>query len=373
MKKHRVIDLFAGVGGLSFGFNEIEEFEIVAANEILPVMAEAYELNHPGVKIYNEDIRDFNKEKVFKDLRISNKEEIEIIIGGPPCQAYSTVGKRLIEDPRGKLFKEYFRIIKEFKPRIFLYENVMGLLSMKKGELVKTIIELFKSLDYEVKLEVLNAVDYGVPQTRKRIIIVGTKGDKEFKYPEKTHFEDSENKLFDQKGKNRFITLGEAISDLPLIESGEERKEYSLKPQNQYQKKMREKTNCVLTEHFSTRNGQKMIDLMRALPVGGTPKDLPEELRPKSGFPNTYSRLWWDKPSTTITRNFSTPSSSRCIHPKCARPLTIREAARLQSFPDHFKFFGNTAAKRLQIGNAVPPLLSRELAKSVLEHLKKND
>ena len=145
MKKIKVLDLFSGVGGLSFGFAHDDMFEIVAANEILPDMAKAYELNHPTVKMYCKDIKDFSITDLKTDFNIK-KGDIDLIIGGPPCQAYSTVGKRLIDDPRGKLFQEYYRLLKEINPKVFLFENVKGLLSMQKGELLKTIISLFKSL-----------------------------------------------------------------------------------------------------------------------------------------------------------------------------------------------------------------------------------
>lgn len=370
MKKLKIIDLFSGVGGLSYGFSINGNFDIVAANEILPDMAKAYSINHPSVKMYAEDILFFNAQRLQKDLGIDPKQ-IDIIVGGPPCQAYSTVGKRLIDDPRGKLFQEYYRILKEFDPSFFIFENVKGLMSMAGGELLKTIVSLFESLNYHVNVKLLNAANYGTPQIRERVIIVGSKDRKDFVYPKFTHINSEEYDLFNAECK-KFLTLGEAISDLPLIEVNEISEKYKTEPQNEFQKQMRIKSNSHLTEHFSPKNGQNLIRLMKALPEGGSPKDLPENLRPTSGFPNTYSRLWWDRPSTTITRNFSTPSSSRCIHPKCARPLTIREAARLQSFPDHFKFFGTLTSKRLQIGNAVPPILSSILAKSVLKHFNKN-
>ena len=142
-KKLKIIDLFSGVGGLSYGFSHNDNFEIIAANEILPNMAKAYSLNHPTVKVYVEDIKYFNAKKIEQDLSVGS-DEIDIIIGGPPCQAYSTVGKRLIDDPRGKLFQEYCRVLKEFNPKLFLFENVKGLLSMQDGELLKTILSLFE-------------------------------------------------------------------------------------------------------------------------------------------------------------------------------------------------------------------------------------
>lgn len=365
--KLKIIDLFSGVGGLSYGFAHNDNFEIVAANEILSNMAKAYSLNHPTVRVYAEDIKYFNSEKVEKDLGIK-AHEIDIIIGGPPCQAYSTVGKRSTDDPRGKLFQEYYRVLKEFNPKMFVFENVKGLLSMQNGKLLESIISLFESLGYKVKYKLLNAADYGAPQLRERIIIIGSKLGTDFEYPEPTHY-NSENKsnLFVSKLKP-YVTIEEAIGDLPFIKTNEESFEYSSEPRNQFQELMRKNAPEKLMDHNSPKNNENLIKIMELLPDGGTPEDLPMALRPKSGFKNTYSRLWWNKPSTTITRNLSTPSSSRCIHPIAPRPLTTREGARIQCFPDDYIFYGSRSDKNLQIGNAVPTFLSNAIAKSILQH-----
>ena len=368
-KKLKVIDLFSGVGGLSYGFAHDDNFEIVAANEILPNMAKAYSLNHPTAKVYAEDIKDFNAEKIEKDLNIK-PSDIDIIVGGPPCQAYSTVGKRLIDDPRGKLFQECHRVLKEFSPKLFLFENVKGLLSMQGGELLKTIISLFESLGYKVQYKLLNAADYGAPQIRERVVIIGSKLKTDFQYPEPTHYNPEEKpNLFNKKLKP-YLTLEEAISDLPFIKSNEESFEYYSEPQNDFQKFMRKNATIKLMDHNSPNNNENLVKIMELLPDGGTPENLPDELRPTSGFKNTYCRLWWKRPATTITRNLSTPSSSRCIHPKAPRPLTTREGARIQCFPDDYQFFGSRGDRNLQIGNAVPTFLSHALVKSILDNFK---
>ncbi|MBU6431040.1 DNA (cytosine-5-)-methyltransferase, partial [Patescibacteria group bacterium] len=219
-KNLKVIDLFSGVGGLSYGFAHDDNFEIVAANEILPNMAKAYSLNHPTVKVYNEDIKYFNAQKIEKDLNVK-KDDIDIIVGGPPCQAYSTLGKRLMDDQRGKLFQEYYRVLKEFNPKLFLFENVKGLLSMQGGELLKTIISLFESLGYKVQYKLLNAADFGAPQIRKRLIIIGSKLKNNFQYPSQTHCCSEEAPNLFRTVLKPHLTLEEAISDLPLIKSGE--------------------------------------------------------------------------------------------------------------------------------------------------------
>ena len=365
-QKIKVIDLFCGVGGLSFGFAHNEAFEIIAANEILPNMAKASELNHPSVKVYNKDIKDFGIMDLERDFNIKSGE-IDLVIGGPPCQAYSTVGKRLANDPRGLLFQEYYRVLKEISPQAFIFENVKGLLSMQKGKLMQTILALFRSLGFKVKYKVLNAADYGTPQIRERVIIVGTKTEKEFEFPKPTHYNPLGSSLIFDKNLKPYISVAEAIGDLPFIKSGEDSSSYSCEPQNDYQRLMRKKNSEILNDHNTPKNSEHLVKIMELLPDGGSPLDLPEDLRPKSGFANTYCRLWWERPSTTITRNLSTPSSSRCIHPKAPRPLTTREGARLQGFPDHYIFYGSRSDKNLQIGNAVPTFLSVRL----MEEMKK--
>ena len=368
-KRLKIIDLFCGVGGLSYGFTHSDNFKIVAANEILPNMAKAHSLNHPTVKVYVEDIKNFNAQKLEEDLGIK-PSQIDIIIGGPPCQTYSTVGKRLIDDPRGKLFQEYYRVLKEFHPKLFLFENVKGLLSMQGGELLETIVSLFKSLGYKVQYKVLNAADFGAPQLRERVIIIGSKLKNDFRYPEPSHYNPEKPHNLFKKNLKPYLTLEEAISDLPFIKSGEECFDYASKPKSEFQKVMRQNAPAKLMDHNSPENNAKLVKMMELLPDGGSPEDLPKNLRPASGFKNTYCRLWWKRPGTTITRNLSTPSSSRCIHPKAPRPLTTREGARIQCFPDDYQFYGSRSDRNLQVGNAVPTFLSNALAKAILENFK---
>lgn len=368
-KRLKVVDLFSGVGGLSYGFAHDKNFEIIAANEILPSMSKAYSLNHPTVQMYTEDIRYFNAKKIERDLGVG-ANEVDIVVGGPPCQAYSTVGKRLIDDPRGKLFREYYRVLKEFNPRLFVFENVRGIMSIQGGELLKTIILLFETLGYKVQCKILNAADYGAPQIRERVVIIGSKLKTGFQYPEPTHQHNvGTPDLF--KGKLKpYLTLEDAISDLPFIKSSEESFEYASEPQNDFQKLMRKNAPAKLLDHNSPNNNAKLVKIMELLPDGGTPEDLPASLRPNSGFKNTYCRLWWKRPATTITRNLSTPSSSRCIHPKAPRPLTTREGARIQCFPDSYQFYGSRGERNLQIGNAVPTFLSTALSRAILDNFR---
>ena len=358
MKKYKIVDLFAGVGGLSYGFSQLEEFEIIMANEIEKDIAKAYTLNYPDVNMINCDINDLT-EDVIKDAIGNNV--IDIVVGGPPCQSYSTLGKRQMDD-RANLFMQYKRVLSIIKPRAFVFENVTGILSMDKGNLFKNVQKEFEELDYKLKYKVLNAVDYGVPQQRERVILVGFVGENNYEYPEATYGE----------GLKPYVTLKDAIGDLPVIKSAQSSDHYDRDADNEFLVWARSRSGNVLTEHSAPKNGEHLIRLMEALKDGQSKDDLPEELRPKSGYGNTYAKLWWERPSTTITRNFACPSSSRCIHPRDSRAMSIREGARLQSFPDDYKFFGADGMKRLEIGNAVPPLLSVAIAKKMLEAIKKD-
>lgn len=353
--EYNVMDLFSGVGGLSYGFSELPEFNIIAANEIEKDISFAYKLNHPNVTMINCDIKNLTEEVLKK---VINNRIIDIIVGGPPCQSYSTLGKRKLDD-RANLFIQYKRILQILKPKAFVFENVVGLLSMDNGLLFKKIQSEFKSLGYDLKWKIINAVDFGVPQNRERVILVGFIGENNFIFPKPTHGE----------GLFPYVTLEDAIGDLPKIKSGESKNYYAQKANNDFLKFVRKNANDILTEHSAPKNGEHLIKIMETLKDGQSKNDLPIEIRPKSGYGNTYAKLWWKRPSTTITRNFACPSSSRCIHPRDSRAMTIREGARLQSFPDDYMFYGSDSMKRLEIGNAVPPLLSIAIAKQILRAL----
>lgn len=356
---YNIVDLFAGVGGLSYGFSKMPEFNILAANEIERDISVAYNLNHPSVHMFNCDINDLTEE-IFAS--VLGNQKVDIVVGGPPCQSYSTLGKRQLDD-RANLFMQYKRILSILQPRAFVFENVVGILSMNKGKLFEQIKSEFEELGYNLKYKVLNAVNYGVPQHRERVILVGFKGTNNYNYPLPTHGDELKP----------YVTLKEAFNDLPFLKSGEGKKYYASKANNEFIKFVRSDSDEILEEHNAPKNGEHLIKLMETLKDGQSKNDLPEDIRPKSGYGNTYAKLWWEKPSTTITRNFACPSSSRCIHPRDSRAMSIREGARLQSFPDNYKFYGSDGMKRLEIGNAVPPLLSVAIAKQMLLAMKENE
>lgn len=355
MSKYNVMDLFSGVGGLSYGFSKIPDFNILAANEIEKDISIAYSLNHPDVAMLNCDINQLTEEKLKEVLK---DNRIDLIVGGPPCQSYSTLGKRKMDD-RANLFMQYKRVLNILQPKAFVFENVSGILSMDKGRLFEKIKNEFESLGYKLQYKLLDAVNFGVPQHRERVILVGMKDKNNFEYPTPTHGE----------GLKPLVTLEDAIGDLPQIKSGQTNNSFNSNISNDFLSFVRNSTNTI-TEHSAPNNGEHLIKIMESLKDGQCKDDLPEDIRPKSGYGNTYAKLWWKRPSTTITRNFACPSSSRCIHPRDSRAMSIREGARLQSFPDDYKFYGSDGMKRLEIGNAVPPLLSQAIAKKMLEALQ---
>lgn len=377
-KKIRVVDLFSGVGGLTFGFthrienNRFEEddcFDIVFANDFSKSASTAFSLNYPHVKMLNESIENIDDE--FLKSNGIDYSSIDIVIGGPPCQSYSTIGKRK-DDDRAKMYKEYFRLLELIKPKMFVFENVIGILSFKddKGnKVIDTIKDGFNRIGYNIELKVLNAKDYGVPQNRMRVFIVGVKKGSGLIW----EFPDSDS--------SHVVTVEQAIGDLPPVKCGEETNDYSMNPINGYQSLIRNESS-ILTEHFGKKHGERICRIIEQLGPGEKHDDInkkvadgliPNDLFLTSGYNNSYARLWADRPSATITNNFGTPSANRCIHPTQNRALTIREAARLQSFPDTFVFYGTITQKSRQIGNAVPPILSIKLANMVKKTLTGNN
>lgn len=357
------IDLFSGAGGFALGFKQVG-FKILAASDIWEIASKTYIENHKGVNYLLKDINELNGSELLELAGIS-RGEVDVIIGGPPCQGFSTVGKRDEEDPRNLLFKEYVRIVDEVSPKCFVMENVVGITNMNGGDIYKNIFNLFEEIGYKLECRILNAVDYGVPQNRERAIFIGTRLNVKLKYPEKTH-SDSDARL------KPYMTLGDAIGDLPNIKSQEKSERYDKPEKNNYQKLMREGVE-KLSLHSCGKHSDKLLEMMNYIKEGSSvweSEDIPIQLKPTSGYGNTYARLDSKVPGMTITRNFNCISSSRCIHPKSNRGLTAREAARIQSFPDKYQFLGNKSEIALQIGNAVPPLLAENIAiaiKKILE------
>lgn len=402
----RIIDLFSGAGGLTFGFyynlvagefKRRENIEFVFANEFDPHAAKAFRLNYQNnIPLIEGDICDISDEIIDKYI---NGREIDLVIGGPPCQSFSTVGQRQYDD-KAQLYNQYLRILERVKPKMFLFENVKGLLSMKEifyerdeqgniiyeniekhrgdhvfirkkpkivkyGDLViDKIQKVFQEIGYTTQLKVMCATDFGIPQKRERVFIIGIRKDVniEWEFP---------------VGNERPISINEAISDLPPLGEDQQICDYLSEPQSDYQRLMRRGSEKI-TEHYCGIYGDKIRTVIRNVQPGQGKNDfnslvdqglIDKKYYLTSGYANTYGRLVADEPSTTITNNLATPSALRCIHYEQDRALTPREGARIQSFPDWYKFEGSRTDVARQVGNAVPPLLAIAFANKIIETL----
>lgn len=347
----KVIDLFAGVGGLSQGFIA-EGFDIVYANEYDKSIAEAYKINHPDTIVDTTDIREINFEKTFKPY----KNKVTVVMGGPPCQGFSQKGKRVgLEDERNFMFQQFAKVVEIVNPEFFLLENVPNILTAEGGYFKEEIIKLFSDLGYVVKAKVLKAENFGVPQIRRRAVFLGRKKKLNIEIP-------------DSNGKK--TTVMEAISDLPELKSGEgeNNQNYAHQASSNFQKVMRKGSRTV-HNHIATKHSDIALKRLKYVKLNTTRDDLPEEHKTKSVHSGTWTRLKPDGFARTITTRFDTPSSGQFTLPYQDRCITVREAARLQSFPDTFIFTGNKSSQMLQVGNAVPPMLAQELAKIIKKEL----
>lgn len=344
----KIIDLFAGVGGLSLGF-EKAGFEVALANEYDPSIAAAYVYNRPGVNMIVADITELDIEKTFGQY----KGKIDVVVGGPPCQGFSQKGQRKsVLDERNFLFKYYFEVVKYVQPIYFVMENVPNLLTTEKGYFKSEIYHLFEDIGYTLNSGILNASDYGVPQNRCRTCIIGYRGKHRVSMPQK----------YTDK-----VTIWDAISDLAYLNSGEgqERQDYRIEPQSDYQKHLRE-NSIGLANHVATNHSQLALERLAMIPPNGGKEYLPKEHLTKSIYSGTWTRMRKEEQSVTITTRFDTPSSGKFTHPYLDRAITVREAARIQSFPDDFVFIGNKSSQMKQVGNAVPPLLAYAIANAIV-------
>jgi DNA (cytosine-5)-methyltransferase 1 len=340
------IDLFCGCGGLSYGF-EKAGYNILLGIDNDAKALETFELNHKGSKSICGDITEVTYEDDIKPL-IGNKT-IDVIIGGPPCQGMSLSGPRKFDDPRNKLYLTYIRLVQEIQPKAFVIENVPGLVGLFGGQIKDSIIQKFTEMGYDIQYKILCASDYGVPQNRKRVVFVGMKKG-HFEYPPIIHEK---------------VSCSMALSDLPTLEDelGNEEAQYLTKPQNDYQKLMR-KNSDVVKNHIAAVHSDKVRKIISLVPDGGNYKDLPAEYINSRNFHVAWTRFASDKPAPTIDTGHR-----HHFHYKYNRVPTVRECARLQSFPDDFIFLGNKTQQFRQVGNAVPPLMAQCIAEELSKAL----
>lgn len=372
----RVIDLFCGTGAITYGFQAYsDEFTTVGGIDLDAAACQTASLNHNDAAIVCGSIVDIEPHAFAE--KIDTADNIDVVVGGPPCQGFSSLrpgrASRL-EDPRNYLYEQFAKYVEFFAPRAFLMENVIGLINQGNGDLLKDILSRFRGLGYSLNWKVLNAANFGVPQKRERFILIGTRSQQKIRFPAPTHR--FKGRVIGTRIKKHYIqnessglpavTVDEAISDLPEISAGQCATRYLAKPKTLYQQWARCSVGSELSMHVSANHNKKMLNIMR---IAGTSKNqLPDGLN-LSGFSSCYSRLAGNEPSTTITVKFTSPASSRCIHPWQNRAITPREAARLQGFDDSFMFSGSKTQIASQIGNAVPPLLGKAIAPYILDVL----
>jgi DNA (cytosine-5)-methyltransferase 1 len=343
-RKINLIDLFAGCGGLSYGFSSLD-YNILLGIDNDPIALKTFKYNHKNSETICNDINKIGENEIIKSI---GNNKIDLIIGGPPCQGMSISGNRELDDPRNELFLSFVRITEELKPKAFLLENVPGLLGLFNGKLKDAIIEEFSKIGYNVKYQILNAKDYGVPQNRKRVIFIG--------------FLDSSIDYVFPSPNVDFITSEDAISDLPEYNVIDD-SDYICLPLTKFQEKMRLKSNRIFN-HQITKHKERTQEIISYVPDGGNYKDLPIELQNSRKVNIAWTRLNSKKQSFTIDTGHR-----HHFHYKYNRIPTVRECARLQSFPDDFIFFGNKTSQYKQVGNAVPPILANVIAQNLLKYL----
>ncbi|WP_369715262.1 DNA cytosine methyltransferase [Leptotrichia sp. HSP-536] len=356
---YRVLDLFSGAGGLSYGLEKTGYFKSLIALDFNEPAIETFKKNHEDTKCIVGDITD--KKVKDKIIKLSKKDKINMIVGGPPCQGFSNKGKNLgLKDERNFLFLEYVDLVKEIEPEIFIIENVKNMVSSANGYFINEIVKLFTEIGYLVNYKIINSYEFGVPQTRERTIVIGSRN---FKYDFKNLYK------YTVKEEKR-PKVHDAISDLNYLNSGEgsDVSEYLIKSSSNYQKEMR-KNSKKLYNHIATNHSEIAINKLKMIPAEKGKEFLPIELHGKQKFKTTWSRLEWNKPSPTIDTRFDTPSNGKNSHPVLNRAITPREAARLQSFPDKYRFYGKKTEICKQIGNAVPPLLAEKIGLSLIEQI----
>ncbi len=353
VKSFRILDLFSGAGGFSYGMEKNEHFRTVIAVDFNPNALATFKYNMPDAQIINGDIT--NAEIKRRIIELSKKMQVNMIIGGPPCQGFSLKGKKLgLNDPRNYLFNEYLNIVETLQPDVFTIENVKALLSTSAGWFKNQIINKVQELGYYVSYGILNASMFGVPQARERAIFLCCK-EKEICLP---------------IGIDKLVTVRDAIEDLAYLNSGEGEfeQEYLKEPTSDYQR-ARRKNSKKLYNHKASDHSAIAIKKLSMIPPECGKEHLPQELLGKQQFSGTWGRLKWDSVSPTIDTRFDASSNGTNNHPYLNRAITPREAARLQSFDDDFVFIGAKVQIRQQIGNAVPPLMAKAIADKIYEEI----
>ncbi len=356
MKKYTVLDLFSGVGGLSKGFLDAN-YNVVLGVDFDEMALTTFKANHGTSDIMALDLFDHNNLNKIEGYFNKKNIKLDVLIGGPPCQGFSLAGPRIIDDKRNTLYKAMVKIAKRLIPKAVILENVPGLLQLNNGYGSQKIMEDFSNLNYTIVSKILYAPDFGIPQIRKRVFFVALYGNtKSFNFP---------NSIL---SKENYITCEEAISDLPPLNGilGDLIQNYSCQPKTEYQKVMR-KNSQNIQNHIGTIHSDKTLKFISMIPEGKNYKSLPAQYSGIYKYHEALTRYHSKKPSLTINTGHRSH-----FHYKYNRIPTVRESARLQSFPDDFIFYGNKTQQYRQVGNAVPPLLGYHVANKLKEYLDRN-
>jgi DNA (cytosine-5)-methyltransferase 1 len=362
------IDLFCGCGGISAGLR-LAGFRIVAGADLEPNYLCSFTHNFPEAKSIRLDLSSITPGE-FMRLAGVRPGEVDMIAGGPPCQGFSkNVPRkhRYLEDARNQLVKSFLDYCEAIQPRFVLMENVAEMKNGFQQAYSDEILIRLQKAGYTVaEPGVLNAADYGVPQRRRRAFFIASREGIELRYPMPTHSKVESGASFFSPQK--YVSVWEAIGDLPSLKhgDGEETCEYACEPFSDYQRLVRNSSDAV-TNHIARHLRPTQFERLASIEPGQGLKDLPERLRTKGGYSGAYGRLTKDMVAPTITRWVFHPGSGRWGHPVDIRTLTIREAARIQGFPDSFHFVGSFTQKAGQLGNAVPPLLAQTIAEAMLD------
>lgn len=349
MMKNKIIDLFCGAGGLSLGF-ENAGYETVLAIDFWKPAIDTFNYNRKNKVGLVKDITKLDK-SFFESYDL---DSICGIVGGPPCQGFSLAGKRIIDDERNKLYRDYFRILKIVKPYFFVMENVTGILNLNNGVIKEDIYRRANDAGYKVFSKTICAAEHGVPQNRKRVFFIGIRKDKiigNFEFPIALNYR---------------INCEEAISDLPRLDLHENNTKYRCYPNSNYQRIMRKNSSSVYN-HEQTKHTEETILAISCVPEGGGIKNIPENIRGDRNYSSLLRRMDRYKPSQTIDTGHRT-----YFHYEENRIISVREAARLQSFPDNYIFLGSKQQQYKQVGNAVPPMLAFRIAKSIKEYFEED-
>lgn len=374
------VDLFAGAGGVALGL-KAAGYDVVYASDLNPACERTYCHNFPRDHFRRADVHDITGEEILTASGL-RKGELDLLIGGPPCQGYSIIGGRVVHDPRNYLFAEFLRIGDELRPRAIVIENVPGLATLAKGAYLEAIMTVLRDMRYRVSCAELLAAQYGVPQMRWRFIFVAFREDVDVApgmgFPKPTHGcrgigELIPNCTIPPEDMAAFLTTRDAIGDLPPVEAGGTNDTYVGPPVTPYQQAMRRGLEgATLFNHYAPKLNAANLERIAALEPGQDWRDLPHALLPESmkrakrkDHTQRYKRMAWDGVPRSVITRFRDPKTGAYSHPEQVRTISIREAARIQSFPDRFRFLGSNSEIYDQVGNAVPPLLAEAIVREV--------